>query len=250
MRLKGKVAIVAGGGQGIGRASALCFASQGAQVVIGDIDVTSGAAAAGEIQAAGGQAAFVQADVSERGDVHRLVETAQDTFGNPDVLFSSVAVYARGSLLDLDEAAWDRLMRINVKSAFLLCQAVIPRMLQAGGGSIILTSSSVGWNASAPRIAAYATTKFAITGLTKSLACEYLHENIRVNCICPGPTDTPMIRGGRTPAELRQFVESLPVRRLADPEEIARAVLFLAGEESSFLTGVALPVDGGQTAWV
>jgi 3-oxoacyl-[acyl-carrier protein] reductase len=108
----------------------------------------------------------------------------------------------------------------------------------------------VGWQASAPNIAAYATSKFAITGLTKSLACELLPDRIRVNCLCPGPTDTPMIRGGRTPEELRDFVGSLPGRRLADPLEIAEAALFLACDESRFVTGVALPVDGGQSAWI
>jgi NAD(P)-dependent dehydrogenase (short-subunit alcohol dehydrogenase family) len=149
----------------------------------------------------------------------------------------------------MDEAAWDRVMKVNVGSAFLLCKAVIPRMKSTGGGSIILTSSSVGWHDSAPNIAAYATSKFAITGLTKSLACEYLSDHIRVNCLCPGPTDTPMIRSGRSAAELAQFVESLPAKRLANPAEIAQAALFLACDESGFLTGVALPVDGGQTAW-
>jgi NAD(P)-dependent dehydrogenase (short-subunit alcohol dehydrogenase family) len=250
MRLKSKVAIIAGGGQGIGRACALNFAGEGARVMIADIDAPAGERTAGEIRAAGGQAAFVRADVSDWEDVQRLMEATLKIYGPPAVLFSSVAVYTRGGLLELDEAVWDRLMRINIKSAFLLCKAVIPGMQQAGGGSIILTSSSVGWNASAPNIAAYATTKFAVTGLTKSLACEYLPDNIRVNCVCPGPTDTPMIRGGRQPEELRRFVHSLPIQRLADPDEIARAVLFLACEESSFLTGVALPVDGGQTACV
>ena len=141
-------------------------------------------------------------------------------------------------------------MRVNVKSAFLLCKEVIPHMQAARRGSIILTSSSVGWHDAAPNVSAYATSKFAITGLTKSLACELLADNIRVNCLCPGPTDTPMLHGGRTPQELQDFVEGLPGKRLADPLEIAYAALFLASDESRFLTGVAMPVDGGQTAWV
>ena len=123
-------------------------------------------------------------------------------------------------------------------------------MQEAGGGSIILSSSSVGWHDSAPNIAAYATSKFAITGMTKSAACDYLHDNIRVNCICAGPTDTPMIRGGRSPEQLETFIKSLPIKRLADPDEIAQAVLFLASDESAYITGVAFPVDGGQTAWI
>jgi NAD(P)-dependent dehydrogenase (short-subunit alcohol dehydrogenase family) len=142
------------------------------------------------------------------------------------------------------------MMRVNVKSAYLLSKEVIPVMKNAGGGSIILSSSSVGWHDSAPNIAAYATSKFAITGMTKSAACDYLHDNIRVNCICPGPTDTPMIRGGRSPEELEAFINSVPIKRLADPDEIAQAVLFLASDESAYITGVALPVDGGQTAMI
>jgi NAD(P)-dependent dehydrogenase (short-subunit alcohol dehydrogenase family) len=235
---------------GIGRACALLFAREGARVVVADIDEKAGRETVEEIGAAGGQAIFQQTDVSQSEQVERLVRRAVEDLGGVDILYSSVAIYARGKLIDLDQELWDRIMEVNVKSAFLLCKAVIPQMQSAGGGSIILTSSSVGWQASAPNVAAYATSKFAITGLTKSLACEYLADHIRVNCLCPGPTDTPMIRGGRTPEELKAFVESLPSKRLADPMEIARAALFLASEESKFLTGVALPVDGGQTAWV
>jgi NAD(P)-dependent dehydrogenase (short-subunit alcohol dehydrogenase family) len=250
MRLKSKMAIVAGGGMGIGRATALLFAQEGAKVVIGDINGEAGQQTVNDIRATGGEAVFVQADVSRGEDVQRLVNTALETCGGIHVLFTSVGIYARAKVADTDEALWDRMMTVNVKSAFLLCKAVIPHMQTAGGGSIILSSSSVGWHDSAPNIAAYATSKFAITGLTKSAACDYLHDNIRVNCICPGPTDTPMIRSGRTTEELKAFVESLPIKRLADPDEIARVVLFLASDDSAYITGVAFPVDGGQTAWV
>ena len=250
LRLKDKVAIVAGGGTGIGWACARLFARQGASVMVGDIDEQAGMKTVEEVRCAGGQAGLVVGDMGIGESVQQLVQTTIETYGRVDILFSSIGIYTRGKLVELDEQVWDRVMRVNVKSAFLLCKAVIPYMQQGGGGSIILTSSSVGWHDSAPNIAAYATSKFAITGLTKSLACEHIGDHIRVNCICPGPTDTPMIRGGRTPAELDVFVEGLPTKRLADPQEIADAVLFLASEESRFLTGVALPVDGGQTAWV
>jgi len=250
MRLNGKVVLVAGGGMGIGRACALLFAAEGARVMVGDIDEQAGAKTARDIQAAGGQACCVAADMAEWGGVQRLVEAALEAYGRVDVLFTSVGIYARGKLTELDERVWDRIMQVNVKSAFLLCKAVIPPMQRLGGGSIILTSSSVGWRGAAPNVTAYAASKFAITGLTKALACEVLGEDIRVNCLCPGPTDTPMIRGGRTPEELGAFVERLPTKRLADPQEIARAALFLASDDSRFVTGVALPVDGGQTAWV
>jgi NAD(P)-dependent dehydrogenase (short-subunit alcohol dehydrogenase family) len=250
MRLEGKVALVAGGGMGIGRACALLFAREGARIVVADIDPVAGGQTSLDIQAAGGEAFFLPADVSSWEHVQRLVEGIVDRYHRIDILLSTVALYARARLVDLDEQVLDRLMRVNVKSAFLLCKAVVPHMQAAGGGSIILTSSSVGWHDAAPNVTAYAASKFAITGLTKSLACEVLADKIRVNCLCPGPTDTPMLRGGRTPQELQAFVEGLPGKRLADPLEIAYAALFLASDESGFLTGVALPVDGGQTAWV
>jgi len=250
MRLADKVAIVAGGGMGIGRACARLFAQEGARLVLCDIDPLAGRKTAEEITSESGRVIFVQADVSDGQQVQRLIQQTLEACGRIDVLFSSVAIYKRGKLTDLDEGQWDRIMQVNVKSAYLLCKAVIPPMQASGGGSIILTSSSVGWHDSAPNIAAYATSKFAITGLTKSLACELLSDHIRVNCLCPGPTDTPMIRSGRSPDELRAFVEGLPGKRLADPLEIAEAALFLASDESRFMTGVALPVDGGQTAWI
>jgi 3-oxoacyl-[acyl-carrier protein] reductase len=250
MRLADKVAIVAGGGMGIGRACARLFAQQGARLVLCDIDPQAGREATEEITAERGQVIFVQADVSDGEQVQRLVQRTLEACGRIDILYSGVAIYMRGKLTDLDECQWDRIMRINVKSAYLLCKAVIPHMQQAGGGSIILSSSSVGWQNSAPNIAAYAASKFAITGLTKSLACELLADGIRVNCLCPGPTDTPMIHGGRSPDELQAFINNLPGKRLAEPLEIAEAALYLASDESRFITGVALPVDGGQTAWI
>lgn len=250
MRLKDKVAIVAGGGMGIGHACALLFAQEGARVVVADIDQETGRETVELIEEAGGEAIFVQTDVSSAEEVRCLVKATLKAYQQIDILFSSVGIYFRAKLADTKEEDWDRMMAVNVKSAYLLCKAVIPHMQQVGSGSIVLSSSSVGWHDSAPNIAAYATSKFAITGMTKSAACDYLQDNIRVNCICPGPTDTPMIRGGRSQEELETFIQGLPIQRLADPMEIARAVLFLASDESQYITGVAFPVDGGQTAWV
>ena len=249
-RVKDKVAIVAGGAMGIGRACAQLLAEEGAFVALGDLDSEAGESALRSIRQQGCDALFQQADLSTSEGVDGLIESALKHAGRIDVLFSSVGIYHRAKLGDTTEDVWDRLMCVNVKSAFLLCKAVLPVMRTAGEGSIILSSSSVGWHDSAPNIAAYATSKFAITGMVKSAACDYLREGIRINCICPGPTDTPMIRGGRTPDELESFIESVPIGRLADPLEIAQAVLFLASDESKYVTGVAFPVDGGQTAWV
>jgi NAD(P)-dependent dehydrogenase (short-subunit alcohol dehydrogenase family) len=250
MDLSGKIAIVAGGGLGIGQAVALLFAKNGARVVVADLNPEAGQETLAHIHSTGGQGIFVQTNVIHWDEVKRLVLYARKQYQKIDILFSSVGVYSRAKLADTEEREWDRLMTVNVKSAFLLCKAVIPEMILGGGGSIILSSSSVGWHDSAPNIAAYATSKFAITGMTKSAACDYLADGIRVNCICPGPTDTPMIRGGRTREQLDEFINSLPSKRLASPDEIAQAVLFLASDASSFINGVALPVDGGQTAFV
>jgi len=250
MDLIGKVVIVAGGGMGIGKAASILLAKKGASVVVADLNEESGQETTAQIREAGGESLFVQGNAILAGDVERLVTVVLERYRKIDILFSSIGVYARARLADTDEKTWDQIMTVNVKSAFLLCKAIIPAMVRSGGGSIILTSSSVGWHDSSPNIAAYATSKFAITGLTKSAACDYLQDHIRVNCICPGPTDTPMIRKGRTPEQLQAFVSSVPIRRLALPEEIAQAVLFLASDESNFITGVALPVDGGQTAFV
>lgn len=250
MDLTGKVAIVAGGGMGIGKAASVLLAMKGASVVVADLNEESGQETTAQIRETGGESLFVQVNAVLAKDVEKLVTVVLERFQKIDILFSSIGVYARAKLADTDEKTWDQIMTVNVKSAFLLCKAIIPEMVRSGGGSIILSSSSVGWHDSAPNITAYATSKFAITGLTKSAACDYLQDHIRVNCICPGPTDTPMIRKGRTPEQLEAFVSSVPIRRLASTEEIAQAVLFLASDDSSFITGVALPVDGGQTAFV
>ena len=250
MRLKDKVAVIAGGGLGIGRSTALVFAKEGARSIIADLNREAGEDTVEQIRAMGGEAYFVHTDVSDAAQVQKLVSVALKHFQTIDVLFTSVGIYARAKLADTEEEVWDQMMRVNVKSAYLLCKAIIPIMKKAGRGSIILSSSSVGWHDFAPNIAAYATSKFAITGMTKSAACDYLHDNIRVNCICPGPTDTPMIRGGRSPEELEAFINSVPIKRLAEPAEIAQTVLFLASDESTYVTGVAFPVDGGQTAWI
>lgn len=250
MLLKGKTAVIAGGANGIGRAAAQLFAKEGAHVVIGDINEKDGQKVVQDITIANNKAKFVKSDVSNWEEVKNLLEVTATTFGIPSILFSSVSIYARCKTADTEIDLWDRMMAVNVRSSFLLCKGVIPYMQSAGGGSIILTSSSVGWHDAAPNIAAYATSKFAITGLTKAAACDYLHDNIRVNCLCPGPTDTPMIRNSRSADELKDFVNNLPIKRLAQPSEIAAAALFLASDESAYITGVALPVDGGQTAFV
>lgn len=250
MRLEGKIAVIAGGSLGIGKAVACVLAQEGSQVIIADINDEEGKKTVEEITDLNGKACFIHTDTSSSKDVQRLIDTVMSRYARIDVLYSSVAIYARGRVEEFDETLWNRMMKVNINSAFLLTKYTLPVMRKVKSGSIILTSSSVGYHDAAPNISAYATTKFAITGFTKAVACECLKDNIRVNCICPGPTDTPLIRASRTPDELNAFISTIPAGRLADPMEIARSVLFLASDDSTFVTGVALPVDGGQTAWV
>jgi NAD(P)-dependent dehydrogenase (short-subunit alcohol dehydrogenase family) len=249
MRLKDKVAIVTGSGAGIGRAIATTFAREGARVVVADLDEEAGRETVAAIQAGGGEACFARTDVSQVKDTQRLVETALSTYGRLDVLVNNAGVYTRGDVVSTPIETWNRLLSINLTGVFLCCKAAIPALRQAGGGAIVNISSSVGWQYAAPGIAAYAASKFGVTGLTKAMACDHLPENIRVNCICPGPTDTPLIRASRSPEDLVAFMEAQPIGRLGSPDEIAAAALFLASDEASFVTGVAFPVDGGQAAY-
>jgi NAD(P)-dependent dehydrogenase (short-subunit alcohol dehydrogenase family) len=250
MRLAGKVAIVTGGGSGIGRATAELFAREGAKVVVVDLQAAPGEETVGAIQAAGGEATFVAGDVSDPAQVQHVVESALATYGGIDVLFNNAGVLVQGAVLDTDEGAWERVMAVNLKSVYLCSRAVLPHMIARGGGSIINTSSSTGAHDVSRNIAAYVTSKGGVTLLTRSMAVDYARAGVRVNAIAPGPTDTPMLRRAMTPQELEAFAATLPMHRLGRPEELAFAVLFLASDEASFVTGAILAVDGGQTAEV
>jgi NAD(P)-dependent dehydrogenase (short-subunit alcohol dehydrogenase family) len=249
MQLEDRVAIVTGGGVGIGRAIATTFAREGAGVVVAEVNEEAGRETVEQIQSAGGQARFVRTDVSRIEDTQRMVDVALATYGKLNILVNNAGVYTRGDVVSTSVEMWNRLISINLTGVFLCCKAAIPTLRQGGGGAIINISSSVGWQYAAPGIAAYAASKFGVTGLTKAMACDHLGDNIRVNCICPGPTDTPLIRASRTPQDLRAFIEAQPIGRLGSPEEIAAAALFLASDAGSFVTGVAMPVDGGQSAY-
>ncbi len=249
-RLKDKVALITGGGMGIGRAIAEAYGRQGACVVVVDVDEEAGQEVVSTLRAAGETALFAPADVAVLPSVQAVGEQVVATFGRVDVLVCCAGIYTRGDIVQTDEAAFDRIMAVNVKGVFNCCKVVIPLMRQAGGGSIVNITSSVGWHSTGPQILAYTTSKFAVTGLTKALAMDHLLENIRVNAIAPGPTDTPLLRASRPPAEFEAFKNAQPIKRLGNPMEIAAAAVFLASDESSFITGVILPVDGGQTAHI
>ncbi len=249
--LTGKVALITGGASGIGRATALLFAREGATVAIADVN-QAGQSVCEEIIRTGGHSIFEHADVSQAADCPRVVERTRCEFGGVHILFNNAGIIRRASVPELTEEEWDRVMAVNVKSIFLMSRLVIPIMTRAGGGSIINTAS--GWGlVGGPRAAAYCASKGAVVLLTKAMAIDHGPQNIRVNCICPGDTDTSMLRneahqlGER---EERFLAESArrPLGRIGRPEEIAQAALYLASDASSFVTGTALVVDGGGLA--
>ena len=249
--LAGKVALITGAASGIGRATALLFAREGAAVAIVDIN-PAGEALAEEITRSGAHAFFEHADVTQAADCHRVVERTLREFGAIHVLFNNAGIMRRASVVELSEEEWDRVMSVNVKSIFLMSRQVIPTMAKAGGGSIINTAS--GWGlAGGPRAAVYCASKGAVVLLTKAMAIDHGPQKIRVNCICPGDTDTGMLRneaqqlGEREDLFLAQSARR-PLGRIGQPEEIAQAALYLASDASSFVTGTALVVDGGGLA--
>jgi meso-butanediol dehydrogenase/(S,S)-butanediol dehydrogenase/diacetyl reductase len=250
MRLKDKVVIITGGGSGIGRAAAELFAQEGAKVVVADYRPDAGQAAVQAVKGSGREAIFVHVDVSDGDQVQKMVQTALDTYGGIDILFNNAGILLLGTVLETDEEDWNRLMSINLNGVFLCSKAVIPHMIKRGGGSIINTSSSTGAHDAAGNAVAYIASKGAVTLLTRAMAIDHAQDNVRVNAIAPGPTDTPMLRDNLSTEELGAFAATFPMKRLGRPEELAYAALFLASDETSFVTGAILAVDGGQTAQV
>jgi|SRR5579863_5506335 len=250
--LDGKVALITGGASGIGRATALLFARENAAVAITDINLQAGQEVVQEIVHSGGRAVFEPADITKPEDCQRVVDRTLREFGGIHVLFNNAGIIRRASILELEEDEWDRVMAVNVKSIFLLSRLVIPMMAKSGGGSIINMSS--GWGlAGGPRAAVYCASKGAVVLLTKAMAIDHGSLNIRVNCICPGDTDTSMLRHeaeqlGETEARFLSESARRPLGRVGKPEEIAQAALYLASDAASFVTGTALVVDGGGLA--
>ena len=250
--LEGKRALITGGASGIGRAAALLFAQQGAAVSLADRDITNGQAVAREIEQTGGQALFVACDVTRSDDCARAVTQTVETFGGLDVLFNNAGTIMRRSVVDLDEADWDWVMDVNVKSVYLMSRFAVPVMREGGGGSIINMSS--GWGlVGGPDAAVYCASKGAVVLLTKAMAIDFGPDNIRVNCLCPGDTDTSMLREearqlGEPEADFMAMSAIRPLGRVGTPEEVAQVASFLASDASSYMTGAALVVDGGGLA--
>ena len=252
MRLAGRTAIITGGNSGIGRATALLFAQEGAAVAITARDRTRGETVRGEIERAGGKALFIPCDVSSADQCRQSVEATIGAFGRLDILFNNAGVFYPHTALDCTEEEWDQQIDINLKGTFLMSKYALPHMIARGGGVIVNNSS--GWGlVGGDAAVAYCASKGGVVLLTKAMAIDHGRQGIRVNCICPGDVETPMLpddarQRGMKWEEYLAGAANRPMGRVGTAEEIARSVLFLACDDSSFMTGAALVVDGGGTA--
>jgi NAD(P)-dependent dehydrogenase (short-subunit alcohol dehydrogenase family) len=250
-RLAHKVALITGAASGMGRAAAELFAAEGAQVVVSDVSEAAGQDVVDAITAAGGAATFVRADVARADDCEAMVRAATETFGGLHVLYNNAGIFPAddGGALDTPEATWERVMEINLKGVWLGCKAGIPAMLASGGGSIVNVASFVAIVGAATAQIAYTASKGGVLSMTREIAVEYARQGIRANSLCPGPIATPMLEELMSdPARRQRRLVHIPMGRLGRAEELAKAALFLASDESSFMTGAQLVVDGGITA--
>ena len=252
-RLDGKVAIITGGAGGIGSAAARIFAREGAVVVVADLNEKDGAALEAEIRAAGNKCFFRKCDVSSGESVRAVLAFCRDELGGLDVIYNNAGVYLANRdnrITDIDEAIWEKVMAINLRSVFLFCKYGIPLLMERGKGAIINTASSAGM-IGIPNCDAYTATKGAIVQLTKSLAAEYGRYNIRTNCISPAAIMTPMVRQSNLDDDTFDAESFLklrtPLRRFGTPEEVAQVALFLASDAASYLNGAVIATDGGIT---
>ncbi len=247
-RLKSKVALITGGGSGIGRSTCLLFAQEGAKVVVADYVADGGSETVRQIKAAGGEASFVLTDVAKSADVQNMIATTVKTYGRVDVLFNNAGIEGPSSkIANYKEEDWDRVIAIDLTSVYLGMKYVIPEMLKQGGGVIISTASVAGI-VGFPGSGAYAAAKAGVINMTRMVALEYADKNIRVNCICPGIIETPMVDRVVGNRSKDRVIKAEPIGRLGRPEDIANAALFLASDESSFATGAPFIIDGGYVA--
>ena len=251
MRLKDKVTLITGAGSGIGRETALLFASEGARVVVVDVNDAGGQAVAEEVRGSGGEAVYVHADVSKAAEAETMIRAAEASYGRLDVLFNNAGISHPNDddAVTTEEEVWDLTMNINLKGVFLGCKYGIPALRRAGGGSIINTASFVAVLGAATPQLAYTASKGGVLAMTRELAVIHARENIRVNALCPGPLHTELLMKYLDTEEKRQRrLVHIPMGRFGEAREIARAALFLASDESSFTTGATFLVDGGITA--
>jgi NAD(P)-dependent dehydrogenase (short-subunit alcohol dehydrogenase family) len=252
LSLEGKVAMVTGGASGIGRGIAIRLAEMGALVSVLDIDAKKGEETAAEIRSRGGEAFFTKCDVRSAANCRHAVETVISKWGGIDILCNCAGIAIRKDVVDLSEEEWDRTLDVTLKGIYLLSHEVVPHMIRAGGGSIINIGS--GWSLKGgPRAAAYCAAKGGVVNLTRAMAIDHGKHNIRVNCVCPGDVDTPMLRSecvqlGEDAQSFMREAANRPLARVGTPEDVANAVLFLASPMSTWITGAALVVDGGGLA--
>ena len=251
-RFAGKVALVTGAGSGIGRATAIAFAAEGASVVLADIDTVGNEETARLVAEHSGRVLSMKCDVTSSSDIQAVIEQTVQEFGRLDVAFNNAGIeQPPAPLVDISENEWSRLLDIDLRSAFLCMKYEIPSMLEHGGGSIVNTSSGAGVVGIRGQ-AAYVAAKHGLIGLTKSAALDYAAQGVRVNAICPGIIETPMMDrfSGGTPEGRDRVIGQEPVGRMGRPEEIASAVLWLSSDLGAFATGHAMVIDGGQTAGI
>ena len=252
MRLDGKVAIITGAGSGMGRATSLLFAKEGAKVVAADFKAESGQETVKMVKDNGGEAIFVEANVAKEKDVENMVDTAIKTYGKLDILYNNAGIAPSNvPFLELTEEIWDLYMNVNLKGVFFGCQYAIKAFKAAGNGGVIINAAALAGILPSPLKAHYNSTKGGVILLTKSLAIEMAEFGIRVNAIAPGPTMSPMLQNlidSSTPEYLKILYSAVPLGRFVKPEDIAKTALFLASDESDMITGVILSVDGGMSA--
>ncbi len=251
MRLENKVAIITGGGSGIGRASCCLFASEGASVVVADKDDAAGLETVRLIDAKNGKAIFVHADVARAADCKDMVAVAEKNFGELHILFNNAGIMADGDddAVQTEESVWEKTIAVNLKGVYLCCKFGIPALRKAGGGSIINTASFVAFLGAATPQLAYTASKGGVVSMTRELAVIHAREGIRVNALCPGPLKTELLmRFLNTTAKKKRRLVHIPMGRFGEAKEIAKAALFLASDDASYMTGASLMVDGGITA--
>ncbi|MBV1906391.1 MAG: SDR family oxidoreductase [Pseudomonadales bacterium] len=253
MRLENKSVLITGAGSGQGRAAAKLFAQEGAKIVVFDRDKTGAEETVAQILTNQGKAQLAIGDVSKAADVQSAIELAKEAHGGLDVLYNNAAIWSAGNIdnyvTELDEDGWDAVITVNLKGLYLCCKYGIPALIESGGGSVINVASVAGLKGSRNRSHAYSASKGGVISLTRSMAIAYAKDGVRVNVICPGGVDTPMLQPMvNTPDRFDKFAKAHPLGRMGEPEDIAKTALFLASDDSAWITGVTIPVDGGISA--